>query len=222
MNLEEIGIFKNRVVSKLIHDKNIVDSNLKPNVKYANDNDSELVTNTTLSVENNTITLAKSVIDGGEVVENSNSVNLVAGENVSITTEGDNVTIYIAETDVAGILGSVLNTIKTRQTPVVVNMGVNRNSWSYSGQEYEEKIKVGVLQNSNTSDINYQEEQTSTTHIATGEGLSGDIIYSGNQQYLQLSRKLLLEDVVGKTIQYKFNGEVHGLFGLYFVLPIIY
>lgn len=80
-------------VKATINAKNIVDSNLKPNVKYANDNDSELVTNATLSVANNTITLAKSTIDGGEVVENSNTVNLVAGDNVSISTEGDNVTI---------------------------------------------------------------------------------------------------------------------------------
>ena len=80
-------------IKATIKDKNIVDSNLKPNVKYANDNDSELVTNASLSVANNTITLAKSVIEGGEVVENSNSVNLVAGDNVSISTEGDNVTI---------------------------------------------------------------------------------------------------------------------------------
>ena len=80
-------------IKATIKDKNIVDSNLKPNVKYANDNDSELVTNASLSVANNTITFAKSTIAGGEVVENSNSVNLVAGDNVSISTEGDNVTI---------------------------------------------------------------------------------------------------------------------------------
>ena len=80
-------------IKATIKDKNIVDSNLKPNVKYANDNDSELVTNASLSVANNTITFVKSTIAGGEVVENSNSVNLVAGDNVSISTEGDNVTI---------------------------------------------------------------------------------------------------------------------------------
>ena len=193
-----------------IKDKNIVDSNLKPNVKYANDNDSELVTNASLSVANNTITFAKSTIDGGEVVENSNSVNLVAGDNVSISTEGDNVTIDISETDEAGILGPVLNQIKITDLPVVVNVTGNRNVWNGHGQTYfrDSMVFTKIYDGGPGQPPLVQQETESCAHIAVGDGLSGEVVNNGTEQYLQLSRELIADDVVGKTIQYKFNGTV--------------
>lgn len=198
-------------VNATINDKNIVDSNLKPNVKYANDNDSELVTNTTLSVANNTITLAKSTIDGGEVVENSNSVNLVAGDNVSISTEGDNVTISSTgggTSDPSEVLGPVLNAIKTAKAPLIFDISGNRNTWSGAGGNYEDHITANIVYDSGSGTALSEERLLSTSHIKVGDGIADEIVTVGTEQYLQLSREWQLQDVVGKTIQYKFNGTV--------------
>lgn len=199
-------------INATINDKNIVDSNLKPNVKYANDNDSELVTNTTLSVANNTITLAKSTIDGGEVVENSNTVNLVAGDNVSISTEGDNVTISSTggggTVDPESVLGPVLNFIKTAQAPLIFDISGNRNIWSGAGGNYNDLIRVNIVYDNGSGTALREERALSTSHIKVGDGIADEIVTVGTEQYLQLSREYQLQDVVGKTIQYKFNGTV--------------